>query len=83
MIVAVQKGLVNLKNYLTKNGFDTVYYGDYPYPIDAVVYKGISASLINGCHPHHGGKILLVDCSSKTPPEVAKILSSKLYTPLF
>lgn len=83
MIVAVQKGLGELKNHLAKAGFDVVYFGEYPYPIDAVVYKGIRASLIGSCHPSGTGGILFVDCSGKTPYEVSKILSTRLYTPLF
>jgi len=83
MIVAVQKGLSNLKNYLTRRGFDTVYYGDYPYPVDAIVYKGVTVSLLENCHPSGGGGVFFVDCNGKTPFQVAKILSDRLYTPLF
>ena len=83
MTVAVQTGLTNLKNYLTRQGFNVVNFGNYPYKIDAVVYKGLTATLMMSCSPSHGGSILFVDCSGKTPFQVAEILRNKLYSPLF
>ena len=83
MIVAVEKGLYTLKNYLARCGFDTVCYGEYPYPVDAIVYRGITASLLENCHPSGGSGIFFVDSRGKTPFQIAKILSDRLYTPLF
>lgn len=83
MTVAVGPGLTSLNNYLQKSGFNTVDLNSFPHKIDAVVYKGISASLIQNCTPEAGGSILLVDCSGKTPFEVVQILRNKLYSPLF
>ena len=83
MIVAVQKGLTNMKEGLSSLGFDTVVYGEYNYPIDAIVYRGISSALMMSTEPFHSNSVFLVDCSNKTPKEVADILNRKLYTPLF
>ena len=83
MTVAIGSGLINLKNYLEKAGFRTVDLADFSHKADAVVYKGISASLMQSCTPEAGGSILFVDCSGKTPFEVVQILRNKLYSPLF
>jgi len=42
MVVAVQKGLDNLKRELAKRGFEVVDLETYNYPIDAIVYEGNS-----------------------------------------
>ena len=83
MTVAVQKGLANMKNSLSALGFDTVYYGEYTHPVDAIVYKGISSEIMMKSEPVSAGSVFLVDCTNKTPAEVADILNRKLYTPLF
>lgn len=83
MTVAVQTGLTNLKSYLTAQGFHTVDFGGYSHKIDAIVYKGITTSLMMNCSPLPGGSILFVDCDKKTPFQVAEILRNKLYSPLF
>lgn len=40
MTVAVQKGLEHLTEALRGYGFDVVVYGEYQYPVDALVYMG-------------------------------------------
>lgn len=40
MVVAVQKGLENLKEKLREKGYDVVTLGEYNYPIDGIVYAG-------------------------------------------
>ena len=47
MKVALQKGFPRLKKQLIKMGYDVVDYGDYNYPVDAIVYKGVMMSVIN------------------------------------
>ena len=83
MIVAVQKGLSHMKNALSELGFDTVVYGEYRFPIDAIVYYGISSELMMSTEPYTSNSVFLVDCTNKTPREVADILRRRLYTPLF
>ena len=83
MVVAVQKGLCSLKKYLSENGFETVYYGAYNYPVDAVVYKGAAASPLQNSIPCGERGVFFVNAKGKTPYQVAKILSDRLYTPLF
>lgn len=83
MTVAVQKCLTQMKDSLSALGFETVYYGEYKRAIDAIVYNGISSEIMMKSEPSYSGSVLLVDCTNKTPAEVADILNRKLYTPLF
>ena len=83
MTVAVQKGLSHMKNTLSELGFDTVVYGEYRFPIDAIVFCGISSELMMSTEPNITNGVFLVDCTNKTPREVADILHRRLYTPLF
>lgn len=84
MIVAVQKGLGTLKESLRAMGYDTVTYGEYKYPIDAIVFMGSAKGMVmerNESCGEHG--VLLVNASGKTPHEIDLILKRRLYTPLF
>ena len=84
MIVAVQKGLDNMKASLRELGHDVVDYGDYKYPVDAIVYMGGDGGFtmstdISG--PAMG--VFLINAKGKTPQEVDAMLKRRLYTPLF
>lgn len=84
MIVAVQKGLGNLGEQLRTRGFDVVTYGEYNYPIDAVVYMGTENSPITQSMSVTGtNSVLMVNISGKTPDQIARILNCRLYSPLF
>ena len=64
MTVAVQKGLEHLTEALRGYGFDVVVYGEYQYPVDALVYMGekmpmgestpLTQSVSSANHAHHG-----------------------------
>lgn len=86
MIVAVQKELAQLARDLETEGIETVVYGEYNYPIDALVYVGASAG-----EPRSGnfssGKaakgILCVNAQNKTARQVMEVLNKRLYEPIF
>ncbi len=84
MIVAVQKGMDYMKSGLRKLGYDVVDYGDYKYPVDAIVYtsgeEGFTMSA--GVYSPANG-VFMVNAKDKTPAEVNEILKRRLYTPLF
>lgn len=40
MVVAVQKGMENIKEMLRNRGYEVVTLGEYNYPVDAIVYSG-------------------------------------------
>ncbi len=84
MIVAVQKGLGNTGEQLRSRGFDVVTYGEYNYPIDAVVYMGTENSPVTQNMSISGGSsVLMVNATGKTPGQIAQILNRRLYSPLF
>lgn len=84
MTVAVAKNMNNMGNHLRRRGFNVVTYGEYPYPIDALVYESVQGELnMQSIKNEHISGILIVNSTGKTPDEVAQILMSRLYTPLF
>lgn len=52
MTVAVQKGLEHLTEALRGYGFDVVVYGEYQYPVDALVYMGEKCPWVKVCRSH-------------------------------
>ena len=98
MVVAVQKGLENIKELLREKGYEVVTFGEYNYPIDAVVYTGnnLETSYIkNNNMPnmtidtmgHEASQrsygVLLVNATNKSIEEIDYILKHKVYSPLF
>ena len=83
MIIAIDKKLKKLKKELEEMGYDAVVFGEYNYPIDAVVFAGITGNLINNTHVPLNETVLYVDSRGKTAREVSDILQKKLYSPLF
>ena len=83
MIVAVDKKLKNLKSGLEVLGYDAVYFGEYNYPVDAVVFSGITGELINSTPVNLNGSVFYVDGTGKSAKEVSEVLERKLYSPLF
>ena len=85
MTVAVQKGLEHLSDALRRYGFDVVVYGEYQYPVDALVYVGdsmpLTASVSSANHEHHG--VFLVNAHGNSADEIVQFLNRRTYTPLF
>lgn len=88
MVVALEKKLSYLKYELEKQGFDVVMYGEYPYPIDALVYTGaLDITSVTNASYHADTSlsrgIFLVNAHDKDAEEIAEILKRKTYTTLF
>jgi hypothetical protein len=98
MIVAVQRGLENIKELLRDRGYDVVTLGEYNYPIDAIVYtgQGLEASYIsNNNFPHlishtigydrtdRSYGVLMINATNKSIEEIDYMLKNKVYSPLF
>ena len=91
MTVAVQKGLEHLTEALRGYGLDVVVYGEYQYPVDALVYMGekmpmgesmpLTQSVSSANHAHHG--VFMINARGKSADEIAQILNRRTYTPLF
>lgn len=83
MTVAVQKHLHQIKQGLMEYGYDVVTYGEYKYPVDAIVYSGGEVfSFTNQMNIPSNG-MLMVNCTNKTIAEIDNILKRRVYTPLF
>ena len=90
--IAVQKGLEEIKSALKERGYHVVNFGDYNYPIDAVVYRDqlMQLSFISsnnmpqaesGLRGSYG--ILLINAGEKNIDEIENILKTRCYSPLF
>lgn len=86
MTVAVMKGLLNIAEELRALGYDVVTYGEYQYPIDAMVYMGESLDKISFSSSNVGGGrsgVLMVNATNKSIAEIHNTLKTRLYSPLF
>jgi len=90
MIVAITPELEHLKEELIKLGHTVVTLGQYNYPIDVIVYTGyspdISYTCSNNTYYKSGNRqygVLMVNASNKDIKEIAEILRTRLYSPLF
>ncbi|WHH59618.1 YkuS family protein [Petroclostridium sp. X23] len=93
MVVAVQKGLENIKEKLREKGYDVVTFGEYNYPIDAVVYNGAGfegSFVTNNNMPSLSAStadrsygVFLVNATNRTIEEIDHMLQRKVYSPLF
>lgn len=92
MIVAVQKGLDNIKNALAVLGHEVVDVENYNYPIDAIIYEGNSfqishvtrnnmPQMSSGIRANYG--VLMINSSGKSIAEIDDMLKTRYYSPLF
>ncbi|MGE5679175.1 MAG: YkuS family protein [Pseudomonadota bacterium] len=92
MVIAIQRGLENIKEELERRGYDVFYIGESRVA-DAVLYKELDA------YPHYeaagiqsaasasvGGNSsfgsLLVNVTNKSMEEIYRILEKRVYSPL-
>lgn len=92
IIVAVQNGLDSIKAGLKELGFEVVDIEKYNYPIDAIVYEGNSfqisyvsrnnmPEMTMGKRANYG--VFMVNSLGKTVGEIADMLNTRYYSPLF
>lgn len=89
--VAVQKGLEDIKKGLKSKGYEVVDFGDYNYPIDALIYLDnimeFSLTAVNNLSEGYSGKrnnygVFMVNSKGKTIEEIDQMLKRRCYTPL-
>jgi len=92
IVVAVQKGLNNIKRELKRRGYEVVDIETYNYPIDAIIYEGNSFQISyvsRNNMPEMGiGKrvnygVLMVNSLGKSIDEIEDMLKTRYYSPLF
>ncbi|AEV68449.1 YkuS family protein [Acetivibrio clariflavus] len=92
IVVAVQQGLDDIKSGLREKGFEVVDLETYNYPIDAIVYEGNSfqisyisrnnmPEMTMGKRGNYG--VFIVNSLGKTIDEIADMLNTRYYSPLF
>lgn len=93
MNIAVQKGLDNIMDTLRNKGHNVFYIGENQIA-DAVLYNepdtypyydvnNIPSATASTSETNTGYGALLVNVSNKSEDEILKILSNRLYSPLF
>jgi hypothetical protein len=95
-IVAVQRGLDYIKNQLNHLGYQTVFFDEVNYPVDAFIYfeKNNSRTLINlnnylsqqymaQNHNISCPGTILINAKDKSIDEIVQIIEKRVYSPLF
>lgn len=82
--IAIENGLDDIKNYLLQRGYNIVNL-NYSH-IDAIIYLRnitLSQNISSSLSAHDKNGILMINSYKKTNTEIERILSSRLYSPLF
>lgn len=91
MIIAVQRGLENLKKELENRGYEVFYIGEHK-TADAVLYNEVDTypyyevnnlSLAVSDDTNHAYGALLLNVTNKSTEEILSILERRTYSPLF
>ena len=86
MTVAVAKGLGGISKALKERGYTVVTYGEYPYPIDAMIYIGSGLDRISFTPSNLSGDspgIFMINATNKSIDEIDFTLKHRLYSSLF
>jgi len=91
-IIAVERGLEELKQALEERGYKTVFPDEINTPVTAYIYKNQNAleqvnfqSSLNDYMNGDAGSagVLLIHGSNKTPEQIIAMIENKVYSPLF
>ena len=83
MTVAVTKGLAALAEQLRALGYNVVTYGEYTYPIDALIYLGEGLARFGVTSAAGAPGVLMINAKDKTISQIDGALKRRTYTPLF
>ncbi len=80
MVVEVEKGLWEIRNYLISSGF-TVADNNFKGRVDAYVYQNLGIAQYNNLTQsvNADSGILMINALNKTPEDVANILKNRIY----
>lgn len=93
MVIAIEKGLTEIKNQLEMRGYETFYIGERPVA-DAIIYKNRNShpyfqvnstpitSLVSSKVMDSKGA-LLINAENKSIEDILEILKNRTYSPLF
>lgn len=95
-VIAVQKGLNNIKNQLNRLGYKVVFYEEASCPVDALIYLETNNdntllninrylsqqyAMLNSAHNYPG--TILINAKDKSLDEIVQIIERRSYSPLF
>ena len=92
IVVAIQKGLDEIKTELSLRGYEVVDIESYNYPIDAMIYEGNSFQISHisrnnmpdmtmGKRANYG--VFIINSLGKSVDEIEDMLKTRYYSPLF
>jgi len=84
MVIAVERGLNDIKKYLEYIGYTVVDGYSYRGPIDAYVYENMGFSAVDDFNSYSQSSsqsegMLIVNAKNKSPEEIADILKNRVY----
>ena len=91
-IIALERGLEELKQFLDERGYNTVYADEADTAVSVYIYQeqnalgqiSLHSSLNNTTLTDQGSSgILLIQARDKTPEQVVAMIENRLYSPLF
>ncbi len=91
-IIALERGLDELKQFLDERGYNTVYADEADTAVSVYIYQeqnalgqiSLHSSLNNTTLTDQGSSgILLIQARDKTPEQVVAMIENRLYSPLF
>jgi len=92
VIIAIERGLENLKHQLESRGYECFYIGENRIA-DAILYKDrvnqpyfdvnrASMTNITGSYDSHSHGAILINAEDKNIDEITNILTNRIYSPL-
>ena len=91
-IIALERGLEELKQYLDERGYNTVFADEADAAVSVYIYQeqnalenmNLNSSLSNITQSDQQSPgILLIQARDKTPEQVVAMIENRLYSPLF
>lgn len=91
-IIALERGLEELKQFLDDNGYTTIFADESDSAVSVYIYQdhnglehmSFNSSLTNTSFTDQDSEgILLIQARDKTPEQVVAMIEHRLYSPLF
>ena len=84
MVIAVERGLNDIKRHLEYKGYTVVDGYSYRGAIDAYVYENMGFSAVDDFNSYSQGSsqalgVLIVNAKNKSPEEITEILEKRVY----
>ncbi|NLU36288.1 MAG: hypothetical protein GXX01_04610 [Clostridiales bacterium] len=91
-VIAIERGLEELKQSLEEKGYNTVFADEADTPVSVYIYKDQNALEQVSFQSSTGSRlqedsgaagVLLIPGSDKTPEQIIAMIENRVYTPLF